>query len=150
MSYSGSDTARIAAEYDRRARELPADFYSWRNPANLMMHQDTAAGCIGMLDRASLFPLRGRRIADIGCGDGTWLLEFMQWGADPAALSGIDLNPARLASARVRCERTRSNRPSVRSRDRRASPTVGSPNLRTERFTGSQDGIDEIASHYSH
>ena len=67
-----------------------------------MMHQDTASGCIKMLDRASLFPLRGHRIADIGCGAGTWLLEFMQWGADPAALCGIDLSADRIAAARQR------------------------------------------------
>lgn len=102
MNYTGSDTARIATEFERRARELPADFYSWNNPANLMLHEQAAGGCIRMLDRASLFPLRERRIADIGCGDGTWLLEFMQWGADPAALHGIDLSADRVARARLR------------------------------------------------
>lgn len=102
MNYTGSDTVRIIAEYERRARELPANYYSWGDPANLMTHQDTASGCIRMLDRASLFPLRGQRVADIGCGAGTWLLEFMQWGADPAELCGIDLNADRIAAARQR------------------------------------------------
>jgi ubiquinone/menaquinone biosynthesis C-methylase UbiE len=55
-----------------------------------------------MLHRASLFPLHGLRVADIGCGDGTWLLEFLQWGADPAALCGIDLRAERVQSARRR------------------------------------------------
>jgi len=49
-----------------------------------------------------MFPLNGRKIADIGCGVGTWLLEFVQWGADPADLGGIDLIPERLACARRR------------------------------------------------
>jgi len=102
MNYTGSDTVRIVAEYERRARELPPNSYSWAHPANLVTHQDTASGCIKMLDRASLFPLRGQRIADIGCGSGTWLLEFMQWGANPAALCGIDLSADRIASARQR------------------------------------------------
>jgi ubiquinone/menaquinone biosynthesis C-methylase UbiE len=52
-----------------------------------------------MLHRASLFPLNGRRIADIGCGDGTWLLEFLQWGADPAALCSMDLSAERVKYA---------------------------------------------------
>lgn len=102
MNYTGSDTIRIIAEYERRARELPSNYYSWGDPANLMIHQDTASGCIQMLDRASLFPLRGLRVADIGCGAGTWLLEFMQWGADPTALCGIDLSADRIAAARQR------------------------------------------------
>jgi ubiquinone/menaquinone biosynthesis C-methylase UbiE len=55
-----------------------------------------------MLHRAALYPLRGRRIADIGCGDGTWLLEFMQWGADAESLSGLDLSAERIAAARRR------------------------------------------------
>ncbi len=102
MNYTGSDTIRIAAEYERRERELPTNFYSWGDPANLMLHQDAVEGCIQMLDRASLFPLRGQRVADIGCGAGTWLLEFMQWGADPEALCGIDLSSDRIATAHRR------------------------------------------------
>jgi len=102
MNYSGSDSIRICAEYARRARELPADFYAWGKPANLLFHQHAVRGCIRMLHRASLFPLHGLRVADIGCGDGTWLLEFLQWGADPAALCGIDLRAERVESARRR------------------------------------------------
>jgi SAM-dependent methyltransferase len=102
MNYSGSDSIRISAEYARRARELPADFYAWSKPANLLFHQHAVRGCIRMLHRASLFPLHGLRVADIGCGDGTWLLEFLQWGADPAALCGIDLRAERVESARRR------------------------------------------------
>jgi ubiquinone/menaquinone biosynthesis C-methylase UbiE len=96
------DTARITAEYDRRAREIPDDFYSWAKPANLLMHQQTIRSCIAALSRGSFFPLDGLRVADIGCGAGTWLLEFVEWGADPTNLAGIDLIPARLERARQR------------------------------------------------
>src|SRR5579862_1404516 len=102
MIYQGSDTVRIAAEYERRAREIPDDFYSWGRPANLLMYQQTVRSCIAALQRGSLFPLQGRRIADIGCGAGTWLLEFVQWGADQSSLAGIDLMPARVECARRR------------------------------------------------
>jgi ubiquinone/menaquinone biosynthesis C-methylase UbiE len=100
--YQGPDTVRITAEYERRARDIPDDFYSLGRPANLLMHQQTVRSCIAALQRASLFPLRGRRIADIGCGAGGWLLEFTQWGADPVDLAGIDLMPARVEQARQR------------------------------------------------
>jgi SAM-dependent methyltransferase len=102
MSASGSDLARISAEYARRGRELPPDFYSWSKPANLLLHQQAMRGCLRTLTRASLFPLNVSRILDVGCGDGTWLLEFIQWGADPTALCGIDLLPERLSRAKFR------------------------------------------------
>lgn len=92
----------IKAEYQRRAREIPEDFYSWDKQANLLMHQQTQRGCIDALCQASLFPLNGRRVADIGCGPGTWLLEFLQWGAAPADLAGIDLISERVDAARRR------------------------------------------------
>jgi len=102
VSQSVPELARISAEYERRARELPDDFYSLSRPANLLMHEQTVRGCIRMLQRGALFPLGGRRILDIGCGYGGWLLEFVQWGADPSALCGIDLSAERLESARRR------------------------------------------------
>lgn len=102
MSYAGLDTVRITAEYQRRAREIPENFYSWEKPANLLMHQQTQRSCIDALRGASLFPLARRRVADIGCGSGTWLLEFMQWGAAPSDLAGIDLLNERVEAARRR------------------------------------------------
>jgi SAM-dependent methyltransferase len=102
MNYQGADTARITAEYERRAREIPADFYSLGRPGNLLMHQQTVRSCIGALRHANLYPLHGRRVVDIGCGVGTWLLEFAQWGAEPEDLAGIDLMPARIEGTRRR------------------------------------------------
>jgi len=101
MNYD-SDIARIRTEYERRAREVPADYYSLKRPGNLLMNTQTVRSCIRMLNRAFMFPLHGRRVADIGCGSGGWLVEFVKWGADPADLSGIDLMPERLYRARQR------------------------------------------------
>ena len=102
MNYQGTDTVRIAAEYERRAREIPGDFYSLGKPGNLLIHQQTVRNCIAALRQASLFPLNRLRVADIGCGSGGWLLEFLLWGADPARVAGIDLMEDRLESARRR------------------------------------------------
>ena len=102
MNYTGTEAVRIAAEYERRTREIPAEYYAWSRPANLLMHRQTVRAAIRMLCRESLFPLHGRRIADIGCGDGTWLLEYLQWGAYAADLAGIDLMPDRISEARRR------------------------------------------------
>lgn len=97
-----TDVARISAEYERRNRAIPADFYSWSKPANLLQDQSIVRGMIRLLHRGGMFPLDGKRVADIGCGVGTWLLEFIQWGADPDMVAGIDLMPDRLERARRR------------------------------------------------
>jgi SAM-dependent methyltransferase len=97
-----TEVDRIRVEYERRAREIPMDSYAWSRPWNLLFHQQVVRGCIRMLQRAKLYPLTGRRIADIGCGDGTWLLDFMQWGANPDLLCGIDLSAERVEGARLR------------------------------------------------
>src|SRR5690242_11474926 len=96
-----SDTARIRAEYQRREKEVPRDFYSLAKPSNLLMRQQTVRSCIHVLQRAGMFPLHGRRVADIGCGSGLWMLQFMQWGASPADVAGIDLMPHRVERART-------------------------------------------------
>jgi SAM-dependent methyltransferase len=99
---SAAEEARIVREYRRRQSEIPVDFYTWGQPANLLLHQQAARGCIAALQRAQKFPLRSKAVADIGCGDGAWLLEFVQWGASPDALAGIDLNPERIQRAQRR------------------------------------------------
>lgn len=90
---------RIRAEYSRRRREIPADFYQWNRPVNLFIQCQLMRDAIALLDRAKLFPLKGFKVADIGCGGGGWLLEFAQWGAEAKNLAGIDLNERRLAEA---------------------------------------------------
>jgi len=82
-----TEVDRIRTEYEHRAREIPTDSYAWSKPWNLLFHQHVVRGCIRMLQRAELYPLAGRTIADVGCGDGTWLLEFVQWGAAPSPAS---------------------------------------------------------------
>ena len=96
------ELARIRAEYLRRRNEIAPDYYGWQHPVNNFFFTQTARACIRVLTREGLFPLTGRKAADIGCGSGTWLLEFVQWGADPRDLSGIDLDDDRIAQARHR------------------------------------------------
>lgn len=102
MNIQDAEVSRIAAEYDRRAREIPADFYSWQRPANLLKDQQIVRTCVRLLHEAGMYPLDGKRVADIGCGVGTWMLEFMQWGADPKMLAGLDLMPDRVAKTAKR------------------------------------------------
>lgn len=100
-----SEAARIQREYERRARVIPAGFYDLDKPANYFAHCRLASRAISLLERRGLLPLEGRKIADIGCGTGNWLLEFVQWGANPEDLFGIDLNSSRIEHARQRLPR---------------------------------------------
>ncbi|MBZ5604470.1 MAG: class I SAM-dependent methyltransferase [Acidobacteriia bacterium] len=93
---------RIREEYSRRDREIAPGHYSWKHSANYFMHVQCGRAVIRGLTRAGLFPLDGARVADIGCGTGVWLCEFLQWGAELRDLHGIELNESRLAVARRR------------------------------------------------
>ena len=99
-SSAGSERQRIVDEYARRAREIPADRYSWGEPANQFLQAQLWRDCIDALRRRGAYPLNGRKVLDVGCGMGTWLMEFVQWGADPAELAGIDLVEDRVALAK--------------------------------------------------
>jgi len=96
------EAERINREYARRERELPSDLYVLRRPENFYFHSETARACIELLNDAGCFPLTHKRILDVGCGAGMWPLEFVQWGASPALLAGVDLDQSRLEVASSR------------------------------------------------
>lgn len=99
-SAADQEIDRIKSEYARREREIPSDRYAWNHPVNYFFHCQTSRACISLLDRAGLFPLTGRRVADIGCGSGQWLLEFAQWDAE--TLAGVDLSDTRIERAKAK------------------------------------------------
>jgi SAM-dependent methyltransferase len=55
---------------------------------------------LAALARHGLTGLDGQRILDVGCGDGGFLRRLVSWGAAPTLLSGVDLLPDRVATAR--------------------------------------------------
>lgn len=93
---------RIREEYQERDRTIPADFYAWHREEIQYWQAGVARACAGLLHRSGAFPIDAASIADIGCGGGQWLLEFLQWGAVAANLHGIDLLADRISSARER------------------------------------------------
>ena len=93
---------RIRREYAARLGGIPAGFYDWHRPENQFLHAGAARACARLLSEAGVFPLDRAHILDVGCGQGGWLLEFLQWGATVAKLHGIDLLPDRIVYARER------------------------------------------------
>jgi ubiquinone/menaquinone biosynthesis C-methylase UbiE len=94
-----SQVASILAENERRRREIPADFYSAVHPHNLFMASQRRRSLLRLLRREGITSFAGRRILEVGCGAGGWLLDFVFWGAMPELLCGIDIDKDRLAEA---------------------------------------------------
>lgn len=91
---------RIRAEYARRSQEIAPDFYGWQRVVTQYYLSRTMSAAIRGLAAIDMFPLDGRSVLDIGCGEGTWLLEFSQWGVAASDLHGLDLDQQRLGNAR--------------------------------------------------
>ena len=81
---------------------IPPDFYAWHREEIQYWQARTARVCAHLLHQSGAFPLAEAAIADVGCGEGRWLLEFLQWGAVASNLHGIDLLDERIAYGRER------------------------------------------------
>jgi ubiquinone/menaquinone biosynthesis C-methylase UbiE len=96
------ESERIAAEFARRATEIPGELYSATTPAQLSLRQERERVALAMLRREGMLPLNGRRVLDVGCGWGQWLVDFETWGVGRDRLAGVDLIEDRVAGARRR------------------------------------------------
>lgn len=96
----GDEADRVRAAYARRDRlGLDARYDYWQ-PANLFIYQSRERAFIDSLRDAGLLPLTGRKVLDVGCGDGALLRELGRYGARVEDLSGIDLLEDRVERAR--------------------------------------------------
>ena len=97
-----AEAQRILAEYDRRRREIPPDFYALTRPANLFLAHGQERALVAGLVAATLLPLDVLKILEVGCGGGQWLAIFERLGANRRSLAGIDLDPERVATCAER------------------------------------------------
>jgi SAM-dependent methyltransferase len=97
---SENEEARIRSAYSQR-RGLTV--YSWFNPGYLFYIQQLESRVLSLLRSEGLQALSDKKILEIGCGHGSWLREFIKWGASPSNLTGIDLIPDRIEKARQLC-----------------------------------------------
>lgn len=77
--------------------------YSWLNPSHVYSRQEQHRAVLSVLRAAGHESLDGLRVLDIGCGTGHWLRQFVEWGATPQNLTGIDLLEDRVEAARRLC-----------------------------------------------
>jgi ubiquinone/menaquinone biosynthesis C-methylase UbiE len=97
-----AEVQRISEAYDRR-RSIPPTRYSPFNPSNILLQQELEGRLLKVIGRRTQNDLTQKRILEIGCGTGRWLRQFIQWGANPENLAGIDLLPDRIGQARRLC-----------------------------------------------
>lgn len=94
---------RIEAAYQRRSETVPVDRYSFFKQDNFLLHAELLGAILQRLRRANISELGSKVILDVGCGRGFWLRQFIQWGAQPSNLFGIDLLEERIADGKKLC-----------------------------------------------
>jgi ubiquinone/menaquinone biosynthesis C-methylase UbiE len=101
MPAGDPEVQRIQRVYDGyAARGLAESRWSLANPGNAAMRLERMRALARVLARAGFASLENRKILEIGCGEGRVLGELAALGARPSLLSGIDLLPERIETAR--------------------------------------------------
>jgi len=102
IEFKSSEEARIREAYARRQGD-PHGVYSFLNRSYVFQVQERESELLSMFSRYEVGPLEAKRVLEIGCGTGYWLRAFLQWGALPENVFGIDLLPERIEQARKLC-----------------------------------------------
>ena len=76
--------------------------YAWHRQEILLQEADRARVLAALLPATIGANLSGIRAIDVGCGNGAFLRQLIDWGAQPANLAGTELQPERLEQARQR------------------------------------------------
>jgi ubiquinone/menaquinone biosynthesis C-methylase UbiE len=98
-----SEVSRIRSVYARRLRTIPKDRYSIFSEGELLRHLELQMELVRLLKKFRYSNLENAKILDLGCGRGYWLQEFIQWGARPENLFGIDLLEERIQEGQKLC-----------------------------------------------
>lgn len=100
MEYK-DEADRIKNVYETRKERVPADLYSFFNPANLFIVQGRDRAMLEAFTKNGIRQLENKKILDIGCGRGNELRNLVRYGAAPENLYGFDLLPDRIEAARA-------------------------------------------------
>jgi len=92
---------RIKIIYSKRKAKTPAGKYSHFTPSHLCMLQELESEVLGILKKNDIDKKVDHvKILDIGCGNGFFLRQMVQWGFSPENLYGIDILDERIEYAR--------------------------------------------------
>ena len=93
-----AEESRMMEVYAHRGHAKARD--SWASAGHAFMLAQRDWEVLQFLRELGFMPLADRSILDVGCGTGSFLRDFMRWGANPARMVGIDLRPAPLEVAK--------------------------------------------------
>lgn len=91
---------RIKDVYRRWHGGAALDRYAWHRPEILQQVAARARTFAPLLSDTVGSDLSSLRVLDVGCGTGGFLRQLIDWGADPANLTGTELQQDRLERAR--------------------------------------------------
>lgn len=92
---------RIQSVYGGRDKSKVRNLYAWHRPEVRRQDAERALVAASLLYDAVGDELSGLKILDVGCGKGEWIRRLVEWGADPAKITGTELLPDRLEVAKV-------------------------------------------------
>jgi len=96
-----AEQERINRVYRPRRGAATSALYAWHRPEvvnQVAARSRVLARLLACTVGTDLAPLR---VLDVGCGNGGFLRQLIDWGATPAHLTGSELRPERLEHARV-------------------------------------------------
>ena len=82
---------RIQEVYQARNKNARKSFFGFEDLAHLYRIFGRYKETLLLLNKVGYENLSGLRILDIGCGDGRWLRQAIDWGGDPNLLAGVEL-----------------------------------------------------------
>ncbi|HEY1337829.1 MAG TPA: class I SAM-dependent methyltransferase [Bryobacteraceae bacterium] len=95
-----AEIERIIGRYERREACRAGEPHAYLKTAAYMSVQERHRALLRWAIGSQLAPLGGRRLLEIGCGNGQDFFDFLRFGFQPENLVGIELLPERAATAR--------------------------------------------------
>jgi SAM-dependent methyltransferase len=96
-----AEQERINRVYRPRRGAVTPALYAWHRPEVVSQAAARSRALAGLLACTVGTDLSPLRVLDVGCGNGGFLRQLIDWGATPAYLTGCEQQPERLEQARL-------------------------------------------------
>lgn len=107
LQNSSDEIKRIKDAYEKRKVSTPPGRYSSHDKAHLFACSQRERTVLKNLEKENMLPLWGKKILEVGCGNGSIMEDFIRYNANPANLYGVEL-------LRERVERVKQLDPDIK------------------------------------